>query len=150
MTDTIVQGDFHNKSAQSQPPALELSGINKWFGSNHANKDVSLTVRRGSIHGVIGENGAGKSTIMSIVYGYLRADSGTDASQRQAGPTSAPPATPSRPASAWCISISCWWIPSPCVENVLLGRRRRRHTRPWPRPRPQGVGAAGAVNTRWR
>ena len=75
--DTIVQGGFHNKPAKSQPPALELSGINKWFGANHANKDVSLTVRRGSIHGVIGENGAGKSTIMSIVYGYLRADSGT-------------------------------------------------------------------------
>src|SRR3954468_12836497 len=77
MTDTIVQGDFHSKSAQRQPPALELSGINKWVGANHANKNVSLTVRRGSIHGVTGENGAGKSTIMSIVYGYISADSGT-------------------------------------------------------------------------
>ncbi|EWY37629.1 heme ABC transporter ATP-binding protein [Skermanella stibiiresistens SB22] len=59
------------------PPALELVGVNKWFGANHANKDVSLSVRRGGIHGVIGENGAGKSTIMSIVYGYLLADGGT-------------------------------------------------------------------------
>src|SRR3954471_10560622 len=80
--DTIVQGDFRNRppgsqSTGSQPPALELGNVNKWFGTNHANKDVSLTVRRGSIHGVIGENGAGKSTIMSIVYGYIGADSGT-------------------------------------------------------------------------
>ncbi len=58
------------------PPALETVAVNKWFGANHANRDVSLSVPKGSIHGVIGENGAGKSTIMSIVYGYLRADGG--------------------------------------------------------------------------
>ena len=75
--DTIVRGDFPSRPNERQPPALELSGVNKWFSTNHANKDVCLTVRQGSIHGVIGENGAGKSTIMSIVYGYLRADSGT-------------------------------------------------------------------------
>ncbi|WP_425599377.1 ABC transporter ATP-binding protein, partial [Azospirillum formosense] len=51
--------------------------VNKWFGANHANRDVSLAVPKGTIHGVIGENGAGKSTIMSIVYGYLPADGGT-------------------------------------------------------------------------
>ena len=59
------------------PPALETRGVNKWFGANHANRDVSLAVPKGTIHGVIGENGAGKSTIMSIVYGYLPADGGT-------------------------------------------------------------------------
>ncbi|WP_420797536.1 ABC transporter ATP-binding protein [Azospirillum doebereinerae] len=57
-------------------PALETVAIDKWFGANHANRAVSLTVPAGTIHGVIGENGAGKSTIMSIVYGYLRADGG--------------------------------------------------------------------------
>ncbi|WP_158043662.1 ABC transporter ATP-binding protein [Skermanella pratensis] len=75
--DTIVRGGFGGPPSDRGPPALELAGIDKWFGANHANKNVSLTVRRGSIHGVIGENGAGKSTIMSIVYGYLRADGGT-------------------------------------------------------------------------
>ncbi|WP_207484012.1 ABC transporter ATP-binding protein [Arenibaculum pallidiluteum] len=59
------------------PPALEVRGVDKWFGANHANRNVSLTVRRGTIHGVIGENGAGKSTIMSIVYGYLQPDGGS-------------------------------------------------------------------------
>ena len=58
------------------PPALELRGIDKWFGPVHANKGVSLAVRKGTIHGIIGENGAGKSTLMSIVYGYFRADGG--------------------------------------------------------------------------
>ena len=58
------------------PPAIELLGINKHFGPVHANKDVSLTVRKGTIHGIIGENGAGKSTLMSILYGFYQADSG--------------------------------------------------------------------------
>jgi simple sugar transport system ATP-binding protein len=42
----------------------------------HANRSVSLSVARGSIHGLIGENGAGKSTLMNIVHGFHRADSG--------------------------------------------------------------------------
>jgi ABC-type uncharacterized transport system ATPase subunit len=57
-------------------PALELRRIDKRFGSVHANRSVSLSVSRGSIHGLIGENGAGKSTLMNIVYGFHRADSG--------------------------------------------------------------------------
>ena len=58
-------------------PILELSNINKSFGHVQANKDVTLTINKGTIHGIIGENGAGKSTLMSIVYGFYQADSGT-------------------------------------------------------------------------
>lgn len=57
--------------------ALELRRVNKWFGPVHANKDISLSVARGTIHGIIGENGAGKSTLMSIVYGFYQADDGS-------------------------------------------------------------------------
>ncbi len=57
-------------------PALELRGIDKHFGSVHANRAVSLAVARGSIHGLVGENGAGKSTLMNIVYGFHQADAG--------------------------------------------------------------------------
>ena len=59
-----------------QGPALELIGIDKRFGAVHANRAVSLSVARGSIHGLIGENGAGKSTLMNIVYGFHAADAG--------------------------------------------------------------------------
>jgi len=58
-------------------PILELSNINKSFGHVQANKDVTLTINKGTIHGIVGENGAGKSTLMSIVYGFYQADSGT-------------------------------------------------------------------------
>ena len=36
------------------PPAIELRGIDKWFGEVHANRDVSLAVHRGTIHGIVG------------------------------------------------------------------------------------------------
>ena len=63
-------------SGPSGVPALEVVGIQKWFGSVHANDDVSVAVAAGTIHGIIGENGAGKSTLLSIVYGYYQADGG--------------------------------------------------------------------------
>ena len=60
----------------ANPPAVELRGVNKSFGSNRANKDIDLRVEAGTIHGIIGENGAGKSTLMNILYGFYQADSG--------------------------------------------------------------------------
>ncbi len=46
------------------------------MASVHANKDVTLTIGKGSIHGIVGENGAGKSTLMSILFGFYAADKG--------------------------------------------------------------------------
>jgi simple sugar transport system ATP-binding protein len=63
-------------SHDATTPALELRGIEKRFGSVHANRSVNLTVAAGSIHGLIGENGAGKSTLMNIAYGLHAPDAG--------------------------------------------------------------------------
>ena len=78
-----MAGDDHRGAAEERgssgalgAPALEAVGIQKWFGSVHANDDVSVAVAPGTIHGIVGENGAGKSTLMSIVYGYYQADGG--------------------------------------------------------------------------
>lgn len=56
--------------------AVELRGIEKRFGTVHANRSVSLNLERGKIHGLIGENGAGKSTLAHIIYGTLTPDAG--------------------------------------------------------------------------
>ena len=56
--------------------AIELSSIDKSFGSVHAVRGVSLAIDQGTITGIVGENGAGKSTLMSILYGLYRADGG--------------------------------------------------------------------------
>jgi len=58
------------------PLMLELKNIKKAFGDCVANEDVSLTVHKGTIHAIVGENGAGKSTAMKVVYGFYNPDHG--------------------------------------------------------------------------
>jgi simple sugar transport system ATP-binding protein len=65
-----------NQAAVGRPSAVEMRNISKRFGQVLANNQVSLSVPAGSIHAVIGENGAGKSTAMKILYGFYTADSG--------------------------------------------------------------------------
>jgi len=57
---------------------LELKNVKKTFlgGSIIANENVSFNVKTGTIHSIVGENGAGKSTIMSIVFGLYDRDEG--------------------------------------------------------------------------
>jgi simple sugar transport system ATP-binding protein len=59
------------------PPAVQLEGIAKAFGTCVANAGVSLTVEQGSIHALVGENGAGKTTLMNILFGLHQPDAGT-------------------------------------------------------------------------
>ncbi|MBQ7580866.1 MAG: ABC transporter ATP-binding protein [Clostridia bacterium] len=60
----------------SSNAAIELKHITKTFGSIVANKDVSLTVRRGEILSILGENGSGKTTLMNMISGIYFPDSG--------------------------------------------------------------------------
>jgi simple sugar transport system ATP-binding protein len=55
---------------------LELREITKRFGDVLANDHVNIVVKPGTIHAIVGENGAGKSTAMRIAYGFYMADSG--------------------------------------------------------------------------
>ena len=55
---------------------IEVSHLTKQYGNHLAVDDVSFTVADGQICGLLGLNGAGKSTIMNILTGYLSATSG--------------------------------------------------------------------------
>src|SRR4051812_37719246 len=55
---------------------IELRNITKRFGDVLANERINISVTPGTIHAIVGENGAGKSTVMRIAYGFYTADSG--------------------------------------------------------------------------
>lgn len=55
---------------------LHLTGISKRFGAVRAIRNADLTVRTGQVHALIGENGAGKSTMIKIISGVESADTG--------------------------------------------------------------------------
>ncbi len=68
------------KDASERSPhmsiAVELRHISKRFPGVIANKDISMKVESGTVHALVGENGAGKSTVMKILYGMQKPDSG--------------------------------------------------------------------------
>ncbi len=56
---------------------LCVKGIKKSFGGVHALKGVDLTIKKGEIHCLAGENGCGKSTIIKVISGFYKPDGGT-------------------------------------------------------------------------
>lgn len=59
-----------------EAPLLEVRKLEKAFGPTKALKDVSLDVRKGEIHALLGANGAGKSTVSKVITGHFKADAG--------------------------------------------------------------------------
>ncbi len=55
---------------------LEMKGISKRFSGVHALKCVDFQLRKGEVHALLGENGAGKSTMIKILGGIYQADEG--------------------------------------------------------------------------
>lgn len=60
----------------SQKPFLRIDNIHKRFGPIVASDGVSLEIEEGEIHALLGENGAGKSVLMSMICGMVRPDEG--------------------------------------------------------------------------
>ena len=61
----------------NKPIALEARGVSKYFGKVAANVNVDLTVYRGEILAILGENGCGKTTLMNMFAGIYYPDSGS-------------------------------------------------------------------------
>ena len=55
---------------------LSIEHLSKSFGKNHVLKDITLKVKKGSVMGLMGENGAGKSTMMKCLFGIYAKDDG--------------------------------------------------------------------------
>lgn len=55
---------------------IEVQIVNKSFGEEHVLKDVTRSFEKGKIHGIVGNNGSGKTVLMKCICGFLRPDSG--------------------------------------------------------------------------
>ncbi len=68
-----MSNELNNKDIK---PYVQLSHINKFFGDFKASNDVSFSVEKGKLVGLLGPSGSGKTTILRILAGLETADSG--------------------------------------------------------------------------
>ena len=105
------------------PPALGLEHIDKWYGAVRALSDASLSVRRGTIHAVLGENGAGKTTLMRVAYGMATPDRGVVRVHGRAVRLRSPAGAIER--GIGMVHQHFTLVPTMTgAENLALGRRR--------------------------
>jgi ABC-type uncharacterized transport system ATPase subunit len=106
--------------------AIKMVGITKTFSSLVANDKINFELEKGEVHGLLGENGAGKTVLMSILYGLYKADEGqifVDNKKVQI----------SNPAKAIELGIGMvhqhfMLVPSLTVaENIVLGREPKKN-----------------------
>jgi branched-chain amino acid transport system ATP-binding protein len=76
--DGIVSGNVSGREGPAGGEMLlAVSGVSKHFGGVRAVEDVSLSVRRGGLTSIIGPNGAGKTSLLNIISGFYRPDTGS-------------------------------------------------------------------------
>jgi ABC-type sugar transport system ATPase subunit len=76
MKEPEVKQTLKKPEPDNHTPVLEVQGITKRFPGVTALDRVDLTVHRGEVHAIVGENGAGKSTFCNIVTGIMTPDEG--------------------------------------------------------------------------
>jgi simple sugar transport system ATP-binding protein len=107
-------------------PAIQMKGITKTFPGVVANDRIDFTVEKGEIHGLLGENGAGKTVLMSILYGMHQPDEGeiyvNGKMVRMDGPATA------IKLGIGMVHQHFMLVPSLTVaENIVLGREPTNH-----------------------
>jgi ABC-type sugar transport system ATPase subunit len=105
----------------SEPALWELRGVSKAFPGVQALADVSLAVRPGEMHALVGENGSGKTTLVKVLAGVHRPDTGEVL--LRGAPVALPNPTAARRAGVATIFQEFSLVSSLTVaENVFLGR----------------------------
>jgi ribose transport system ATP-binding protein len=73
-----VAADHRDSGGREAPPALVARNFSKSFAGARALSEAHLTVYRGEVHGLVGENGSGKSTFIKILAGFHAPDPGAE------------------------------------------------------------------------
>ncbi len=106
-------------------PIIEMDGISITFGAVRALSDVSLRLYPGEVHALMGENGAGKSTMIKALTGVYSIDSGTITVAGERHEFSSP--AESQAAGISTVYQEVNLVPNLTVaENMMLGREPRR------------------------
>jgi len=71
-----VSGEVTDAGNPTGAAQLAVSGVSKHFGGVRAVEEVALSVKRGALISIIGPNGAGKTSLLNMVSGFYRPDSG--------------------------------------------------------------------------
>ncbi len=72
----LALGYLGRPDSETRPIALEVRGIEKRFGDNRALDGVSVSVREGTIHAIVGPNGSGKTSLLNVISGFYRQEAG--------------------------------------------------------------------------
>src|SRR3954471_5642931 len=121
----IASGMAARRLPQLDDTVLEARGLTKEFKGFVAVKDVSLKVRRGTIHALIGPNGAGKTTCFNLLTHFLAPTRGQiffDGREI----TGARPATIARMGLVRSFQISAVFPHLTVLENVRIALQRKR------------------------
>ena len=114
--------------ADSNNVILEIRGLTKTFPGVKALSEVDFTLRRGEVHGLMGENGAGKSTVIKVLTGLYPRDAGEILYEGQPFELHSPVDAPKHGISTVYQEINL--IPALSVaENIYLGRQPTRFGR---------------------
>lgn len=106
-------------------PVLRLHGVGKDFFGTSVLREIDLTLYPGQVHALVGENGAGKSTVMKIVAGVHRPDAGTI--ELDGSPVTFPTPLDAQRAGVATVFQEFNLLPDRSVaENVYLGREPLR------------------------
>ncbi|KAF1042076.1 MAG: Galactose/methyl galactoside import ATP-binding protein MglA [Herbaspirillum frisingense] len=102
-------------------PLIELRGVSKLYANGTlANDGIDLAIHAGELHAIVGENGAGKSTVMKMLYGLEQPSSGGIFMQDQPLPLDSP--TAAIAAGIGLVPQHVQLLPSFTVaENIVLG-----------------------------
>jgi len=139
-------------AARPPRPALVATDVRKAFGGVQALDGVSITLRPGQVHAVVGPNGSGKTTLLNLISGYYLLDSG----EIRIGDTRIDHQPPERTARAGIgrtFQTPKLLLNEPAFENVLAGADHAAGASLWQAvcrtPKGRAADRAARARARW-